>query len=106
VLAAAGIDATPCDARDRTLDAEIVFQREALARAASARSIALYNQVWTGLRDATPLEADGYHERILELARAHGIPARANALVLDRLRDAAERRLGPECYSARELLPS
>jgi len=78
----------------------------ALCRNPSARSIALYNQVWTGLRDATPLEADGYHERILELARAHGIPARANALVLDRLRDAAERRLGPECYSARELLPS
>ena len=105
VLAAAGIDATPCDGRDRTLDAEIEFQREALARGQSARPIPLYNQVWTGLQGTAPLEADGYHERILGLARARGIPAPVNALVLARLRDAARRRLGPECYAARELLP-
>ena len=105
-LAAAGIDATPCDGRDRTLDAEIHFQREALARSTSARSIPLYNQVWTGLRDATPLEADGYHERFLGLARTHGVPAPVNALVLARLREAAQRALGPECFTARDLLPA
>jgi 2-dehydropantoate 2-reductase len=106
VLAAAGIDTTPCDGRDRTLDAEIQFQREALARGTSARQIALYNQVWTSLRHAAPLEADAYHERILALARMHGVPAPVNALVLTRLLDAAQRRLGPECFAARELLPS
>ena len=105
-LAAAGIDATPCDARDRTLDAEIRFQREALARGTSARAIPLYNQVWTSLRRAVLLEADGYHERILGLARTHGVPAPVNALVLERLREAAGRSLGPECYTARELLPA
>ena len=104
-LAAAGIDAAPCDGRDRTLDAEIAFQRDALARGTSARPIPLYNQVWTSLRHGAPLEADGYHERILALARAHGVPAPVNALVLARLRAAARSRLGPESCSARELLP-
>lgn len=105
-LAATGIDATPCDARDRTLDAEITFQREALARGASARSLPLYNQVWTSLRRGSALEADGYHQRILALAGAHGVPAPTNARVLERLLDAARRNLGPECLPARELLPS
>jgi ketopantoate reductase len=105
-LAAAGIDATPCDGRDRTLDAEIAFQREALARNASARAIPLYNQVWTSLRHGSPLEADGYHERILSLARAHGSAAPVNALVLARLLDAARLHLGPESCAARDLLPS
>ena len=61
--------------------------------------------MWTGLQGGATLEADAYHERILGLARAHGIPAPVNELVLKRLRDAARRRLGPECYTARELLP-
>jgi 2-dehydropantoate 2-reductase len=105
VLRAAGIDATPCDGRDRTLDAEIEFQRAALARGDSARPLPLYNQVWTALRQGGPPEADGYHERILALARTHGRAARVNELVLARLRDAAHRSLGPECYAAGELLP-
>jgi 2-dehydropantoate 2-reductase len=105
VLAAAGIDATPCDGPDRTLEAEIQFQREALARGVSARQIPLYNQVWTSLRHAAPLEADAYHERILALARRHGVRAPVNALVRERLLDAAQRALGPECCTARELLP-
>jgi 2-dehydropantoate 2-reductase len=103
-LAAAGIDATPCDGRDRTLDAEIAFQRESLARGTSARALPLYNQVWTSLRHGGPLEADGYHERIVALARAHGVPAPVNALVLTRLLDAARRKLGPESCTAAELL--
>jgi 2-dehydropantoate 2-reductase len=105
-LAAAGIDATPCDGRDRTLDAEIAFQREALARGASARAIPLYNQVWTSLRHGAPLEADAYHERILALARAHGVPAPVNARALALLLDAARAGRGPECYAAGELLPA
>jgi len=105
VLAAAAIDATPCDGRDRTLDAEIHFQREALARGTSARPIPLYNQVWTSLGHAAPIEADAYHGRILALARTHRVPAPVNALVQGRLRDAARRRLGPECFPARDLLP-
>jgi hypothetical protein len=36
----------------------------------------------------------------------HGVPAPVNALVLTRLLDAAQRRLGPECFAASELLPS
>lgn len=105
VLAAAGVEAAPCDGRDRTLEAEIAFQREALARGTSARPIPLYNQVWTSLRHGAPLEADGYHERILALARAHGVAAPVNALVQERLRAAARDGRGPECYAARELLP-
>jgi 2-dehydropantoate 2-reductase len=104
-LAAAGVEAAPCDARDRTLDAEIAFQREALARGTSARPLPLYNQVWTGLRRGAPLEADAYHERILALARAHAVPAPVNALVRSRLLDAARRKLGPECLAAADLLP-
>ncbi len=105
-LAAAGVNATPCDARDRTLDAEIRFQREALARGTSARPLPLYNQVWTSLRHGSALEADGYHQRILALARAHDVSAPTNARVLERLLEAARRALGPECFAARELLPS
>lgn len=104
-LAAAGIDATPCNERDRSLDQEIAFQRDALVRGASARPIPLYNQVWTSLRHGAPLEADAYHERILALARGHGTAAPVNALVLARLLAAARNGLGPECYTARDLLP-
>ncbi len=65
----------------------------------------MYNQVWTSLRHGSALEADAYHERILALARAHGIAAPVNALALSRLLDAARRNLGPESCAARELLP-
>jgi 2-dehydropantoate 2-reductase len=105
VLAAAGIDASPCDGRDRTLAEEIAFQREALARGRSARPLPLYNHVWTALRSGAPLEADAYHERILALAERHGVPAPVNRRVLERLREAAQAGLGPECFEARALLP-
>jgi 2-dehydropantoate 2-reductase len=104
VLAAAGIRAAPCDGRDRNLDAEIAFQRGSLARGTSARALPLYNQVWTSLRHGAPLEADAYHERILALARRHRVAAPVNALVRERLLDAAQRGLGPECLGAAELL--
>jgi 2-dehydropantoate 2-reductase len=105
VLAAAGIDASPCDGRDRTLAEEIAFQREALARGSSARPLPLYNHVWTALRSGAPLEADAYHERILALAERHRVPALVNRRVLEKLREAARGGLGPECFEARALLP-
>jgi 2-dehydropantoate 2-reductase len=104
VLAAAGERAACCDGRDRSLAAEIRFQRESLARGASARRAPLYNHVWTGLRESRPLEADGYHRRILELARRHGVPAPLNARVLAALERAAREGLGPERFAAAELL--
>jgi 2-dehydropantoate 2-reductase len=105
LLAAAGIDATPCDGRDRTLAEEIAFQREALARGTSARPLPLYNHVWTALRSGAPLEADAYHERILALAERHRVAAPVNRRVLETLREAASKGLGPECCEARALLP-
>ena len=104
VLAATGIEARSCDGRDRSLDQEIRHQRESLERGTSARRIPLYNQVWSSLRSDAPLEADGYHRRILELAAAHGIPAPTNALVLEKLVEAKTGRRGPECLQAAELL--
>ena len=103
-LEAAGIDASPCDGRDRTLAAEIAHQRTALERGTSARPLPLYNHVWTALREGRSLEAGHYHERILELARQHRIDAPVNARVRDALLRAEAEALGPESLSARELL--
>jgi 2-dehydropantoate 2-reductase len=103
-LAAAGIRADSCDGRDRDLDGEIRFQREALARGASARSVPLFNHVWTGLHEGRAIEAEAYHRRILDLAAGHGVPAPQNARVLAALTRAAREGLGPECCGAAELL--
>jgi 2-dehydropantoate 2-reductase len=104
VLAAHGIEAHSCDGRDRSLDEEIRHQRESLERGTSARRFPLYNQVWSSLRGSAPLEADGYHQRILELATARGIPAPTNARVLLKLIEAKTGGRGPECLCAVELL--
>jgi 2-dehydropantoate 2-reductase len=103
-LTAAGIRAASCDGRDRSLDAEIAFQRASLAKGTSARKVALYNHVWTGLREGRPLEAPGYHRRIIELAAAHGLPAETNRTVLAALLRAERERRGPECCRAVDLL--
>jgi 2-dehydropantoate 2-reductase len=103
-LAANGIEARSCDGRDRSLDEEIRHQRESLERGNSARRLPLYNQVWRSLRSDVPLEANAFHQRILELAAAHGIPAPTNARVLEKLVEAKAGRRGPECFSAVELL--
>jgi 2-dehydropantoate 2-reductase len=103
-LAAAGIEARSCDGRDRSLDQEIHHQRQALELGTSARRLPLYNQVWSSLRSEAPLEADGYHRRILELAQLHGLRAPTNARVLEKLIEAKTGRRGPECMSAAELL--
>ena len=104
VLAATGITARSCDGRDRSLDQEIRHQRESLERGTSARRLPLYNQVWSSLQSDAPLEADGYHQRILELAAARGIQAPTNARVLEKLVEAKSDRRGPECLRAAELL--
>jgi 2-dehydropantoate 2-reductase len=104
VLAAAGVAARSCDGRDRSLDEEIRHQRASLAAGTSARALPLYNQVWSSLRAGAPLEADAYHRRVLALARRHGVPAPLNERVLRLLLDARNRRRGPECLSAAELL--
>jgi 2-dehydropantoate 2-reductase len=104
VLTAHGIEARSCDGRDRSLDEEIRHQRESLESGTSARRIPLYNQVWSSLRSDAPLEADAYHQRILELAAAHGIRAPTNERVLEKLIEAKSGQRGPECFSAAELL--
>jgi len=104
VLAAAGIAARSCDARDRSLDDEIEWQRASLARGESARPFPIYNQVWAALRHGGPLEADAYHRRILELAERAGLSAPMNARVLEVLLRQAERGAGPESVAASEIL--
>ena len=104
VLAAAGIAARSCDARDRSLEDEIEWQRASLARGESARPLPIYNQVWAALRHGGPLEADAYHRRILELAARAGLSAPMNARVLEVLLRQARRGAGPESVAASEIL--
>ncbi|MCG8588668.1 MAG: NAD(P)-binding domain-containing protein [Proteobacteria bacterium] len=106
VLEAAGISATSCDGVDRDLQGEIRFQRQALQRGTAARRVPLYNQVWSSLKEGSPLEADRYHARILELASRHGVAAPVNARVLSALHRAAGQGLGPECLASDALLPA
>jgi 2-dehydropantoate 2-reductase len=104
VLAAAGIEARSCDGRDRSLDAEIAWQRESLERGTSARRLPLYNNVWAALRWGGPFEACDYHRRILALAAANDVAAPANRRVLAALERAVGAGRGPECLGAAELL--
>ncbi len=103
-LRAADVHARSCDGRDRDLDAEIAFQRESLARGTSARRLPLYNQVWASLKHGAPLEAARYHERIVALAREHGLEAPINARVQHAVERASREGLGPESIGACELL--
>ncbi len=104
VFTAAGIEATSCDGRDRTLEEEIAFQRASVSRGTSRRRLPVYNQVWSALRDGGPLEADAYHRRILDLAKRHGIETPQNAHVLAEVVRAFEARRGPERVRAEDLL--
>jgi len=105
VLTVAGIAARSCDGRDRSLEQEVRYQREALELGTSARQAKVFNAVWTALRTGAALEADCYHRRILELARAHGVAAPANERVLEALERVHREALGPESLRAEELLP-
>ena len=105
VLAAAGITARSCDGRDRSLEEEIRYQRESLALGTSARGAKVYNAVWVALKGGGALEADLYHRRILDLARAHDLAAPTNQCVLRALLRAEREALGPESLRADELLP-
>jgi 2-dehydropantoate 2-reductase len=104
VFDAAGIAARSCDARDRSLDEEIAYQRESLAAGTSARTLPVYNQVWAALRAGGDVEADRYHRRLLEIAAVHGLRAPCNARVLAALETAVRERLGPESLAADALL--
>jgi 2-dehydropantoate 2-reductase len=101
---AAGIEAASCDGRDRSLAAEIAFQRASFERGTSARPLPLFNQVWSALRYGTPLEADRYHRRMLDLAARHGLSLALNERVLAALERAARDSLGPESMTAAEIL--
>ena len=106
-LAAAGIRARSCDGRDRSLDEEIAFQRESLARGTSARRLPVYNQVWAGLRgEGRSVEGEAYHRRILAMASRHGLEAPVNRRTLEGLERAAREGLGPASMGATELLGS
>ena len=104
-LAAAGIAARSCDGRDRSLEAEIAFQRGALARGDAARSLPVFNSVWSGLTRGAPLEADSHHRAIIELGARHRIETPTNERVLAAVERAARDRLGPECYGVEILAP-
>jgi 2-dehydropantoate 2-reductase len=103
-LAAAGIAARSCDGRDRSLDAEIEFQRGALSRGVAARKLPLYNSLWQGLARGSALEVDAYHRRIMELGAQHGVATPVNARVLAGIERVVRDRLGAESLGAAELL--
>ena len=104
-MRASGIEARSCDGRDRSLDEEIAHQRDALARGDSARALPLHNEVWSSLKRGLTPEALAYHQLVLDLAARHGLPAPANARVLEALRHAVANRSGPESVAAEALLP-
>ncbi len=105
VLAAAGIDAHPCDANDRTLAEEAAYQRASLAGGTSARALPVYNAVWRALDDRRlGLEADRFHQRIIDLGTRHAVPTPANARALAALLGARKHGHGPESIGAEELL--
>ena len=102
-LAAAGIAARSCDGRDRSLDAEIAFQRGALERGEAARALPVFNSAWMGLSRGAPLEVDAHHRAIVELGARHRIATPTNARVLAAIERAARERLGPECFGVEIL---
>lgn len=103
VLAAAHVVARSCDGRDRSLDAEIAFQRESLARGTSARRLPVYNQVWAALRDRRAIEGDRYHRLIIDLGRRAGVATPQNERVLTALEHAVRTGAGPETLRAADL---
>ena len=104
-LTAASIAARSCDGRDRSLDAEIAFQRGALERGDALRALPVFNSVWAGLPSGAPLEADAHHRAILELGARHQIATPTNQRALAALERAARERLGPECCGVEILSP-
>lgn len=103
-LAAAGIPATSCDGRDRSLDDEIEFQRASLTAGTSRRALPLYNALWTALQNGGEIEADAYHRRIVDLGRAHGVSTPVNERALAVLEACAREGQGPESVAAADLL--
>lgn len=102
-LAAAGIETGSCDGFDRSLDEEITFQQASLEKGTSARTIPLYNQVWSALTRRLPTEADAYHRRICSLGEQHGIATPCNRRVLEALLEADREHTGPQCLPVEAL---
>ena len=103
-IEASGVVARSCDGRDRSLAGEIRSQRESLERGTSARPLPIYNQVWSALKHGGPLEASRYHRRILDLSAERHLAAPQNGRILSALERAMGESLGPESFSADELL--
>ena len=105
VLGAAGIEAAPCDAGDRTLAEEIAHQRASLAAGTSARPLPIYNAVWRALKHPElGLEADRLHQRITALGERHGVSTPTNRRSLEALRRARDEGHGPESLGALDLI--
>ena len=105
-LAAAGIRAESCDGRDRSLEDEIAFQRASVERGVSARRLPVYNAVWGSLRHGSALEADLYHQRVLDLAAAYNLRTPMNQRALDLLVQAQREQRGPESFHCADFLES
>ncbi|MAJ59235.1 MAG: hypothetical protein CBC48_03930 [bacterium TMED88] len=104
-LAAANIAHSSCDGRDRTIHAEIENLRRAFIDGTSRRDLPLYNACWAALQDpARPLEADLYHERILSLAKRHGLSAPSHRVIFAAVSKAWTERTGPEKLRAVAVL--
>jgi 2-dehydropantoate 2-reductase len=103
VLRAAGIAARSCDGRDPSLDDEIERQRSAFARGVPARRLPIYNSLWQALRRGSPLEADGYHARIIALGRRHGVATPTNERALAAVERVVAEALGPESLGTAEV---
>jgi 2-dehydropantoate 2-reductase len=106
VLEAAGIEASSCDGRDRSLEQEIAHQRASLGAGTSARREPVYNAVWRALESpGLGLEANRYHARIIALAEANDVPVPTNRAALAALERAVREGHGAESVTAASLLP-
>jgi 2-dehydropantoate 2-reductase len=104
-LTAANIAHSSCDGQDRTIQSEIEHLRRSLMDGTSRRDLPLYNACWAALQDpGRPLEADLYHERILSLAKGHGLSAPSHRVILDAVSNAWTHKTGPEKLHAMAVL--
>ena len=104
-LALTDLDPRSCDGRDRNIHEEINQLRQALADGTSGRNLPLYNACWVALQDPNrPLEADRYHERIIEMAEQYDLPSPSHRVIRDAVTRARTECTGPECLKASDVL--
>ena len=100
-----GLDPRSCDGRDRSSHEEISRLRQALVDGTSGRDLPLYNACWVALQDPNrPLEADRYHERIIDMAEQYELPSPSHRVLRDAVTRARVGRTGPECLKASDVL--